>query len=37
MFAFMEPRFEIPDETELANSKLVAITDGGTPRDPSAA
>ena len=37
MFAFMEPRFEVPDESELADGKLVAIADDGTPAGPSAA
>ena len=30
MFAFMEPRFEAPHESELTDGELVAIADDGT-------
>lgn len=29
MFAFMEPRFEIPDESELVDGELIRVGDGG--------
>ena len=31
MFAFMEPRFEVPDESELVDGRLVAVGDGRLP------